>query len=142
MSRSRDHGATLLEEAETQVGALAADYLSKGLTDRAMAETRRALARGADAVTMIEHTELIESLPAIELRRAATPGQFISYAGSDIARVSALVAGYGDHVPGVQINRFCASGLEAVNLAAQKVRSGWEDLVVAGGVESADLYLA
>jgi len=56
--------------------------------------------------------------------------------GADIARFGALYAGWDEGVPGVQINRFCASGLEAVNLAAMKVRSGWEDLVVAGGVES------
>ena len=56
--------------------------------------------------------------------------------GANIARTAALVAGWHDDVPGVQINRFCASGLEAVNMAAMKVRSGWEELVVAGGVES------
>jgi acetyl-CoA C-acetyltransferase len=56
--------------------------------------------------------------------------------GSVIAKVAALKAGWDFRASGVQINRFCASGLEAVNLAAQKVRSGWEDLVVAGGVES------
>lgn len=56
--------------------------------------------------------------------------------GSDIARVAAIAAGLPDTVAGVQENRFCASGLEAVNMAAAKVRSGWEDLVLAGGVES------
>jgi len=56
--------------------------------------------------------------------------------GSVIAKVAALRAGWDFRCAGVQLNRFCASGLEAVNLAAQKVRSGWEDLVVAGGVES------
>ncbi|WP_372826676.1 acetyl-CoA C-acetyltransferase [Polaromonas sp.] len=56
--------------------------------------------------------------------------------GSVIAKVAALKAGWDFRASGVQINRFCASGLEAVNMAAQKVRSGWEDLVVAGGVES------
>ncbi|MCE6007955.1 acetyl-CoA C-acetyltransferase [Acinetobacter soli] len=56
--------------------------------------------------------------------------------GGDIAKTAAIAAGWSDNVAGVQINRFCASGLEAVNLAAQKVRSGWEDVVVAGGVES------
>ena len=56
--------------------------------------------------------------------------------GAVIAKVAALKAGWDFRASGVQINRFCASGLEAVNLAAQKVRSGWEDLVVAGGVES------
>ncbi len=56
--------------------------------------------------------------------------------GAVIAKVAALKAGWDFQASGVQINRFCASGLEAVNMAAQKVRSGWEDLVVAGGVES------
>ncbi|WP_435054695.1 acetyl-CoA C-acetyltransferase [Micromonospora aurantiaca (nom. illeg.)] len=56
--------------------------------------------------------------------------------GADIARTAAVAAGLPDTVAGVQLNRFCASGLEAVNIAAQKVRSGWEDLVLAGGVES------
>ena len=56
--------------------------------------------------------------------------------GANIAKTAAIAAGWDNDVAGVQINRFCASGLEAVNLAAQKVRSGWEDLIVAGGVES------
>jgi acetyl-CoA C-acetyltransferase len=56
--------------------------------------------------------------------------------GADIAKTAALIADWDVSVAGVQLNRFCASGLEAVNLAAMKVRSGFEDLVVAGGVES------
>jgi acetyl-CoA C-acetyltransferase len=56
--------------------------------------------------------------------------------GADIAKTAAIKAGLPDTVAGVQLNRFCASGLEAVNVAAQKVASGWEDLVLAGGVES------
>jgi acetyl-CoA C-acetyltransferase len=56
--------------------------------------------------------------------------------GADIAKTAALAAGWDDDVAGVVLNRFCASGLEAVNTAAMKIRSGWEDLVVAGGVES------
>ncbi len=56
--------------------------------------------------------------------------------GGDIARTAVLAAGLPDTTGGVQLNRFCASGLEAVNTAAQKVRSGWDDLVLAGGVES------
>ncbi len=56
--------------------------------------------------------------------------------GADIARTAALAAGFENSGPGFQLNRFCASGLEAVNIAAQKVRSGWEDLLFAGGVES------
>ena len=55
--------------------------------------------------------------------------------GADIARTAALYAGWHVDTPGMQINRFCASGLETVNLAASKVRSGWDDLIVAGGVE-------
>ena len=56
--------------------------------------------------------------------------------GADIARTAALAAGLPDTVAGIQINRFCASGLEAINTAAQKVRAGWDSLLVAGGVES------
>ncbi|HEY2654501.1 MAG TPA: acetyl-CoA C-acetyltransferase [Solirubrobacteraceae bacterium] len=56
--------------------------------------------------------------------------------GADIAKTAAIKAGLPDTVAGVQLNRFCASGLEAVNIAAQKVASGWEELVMAGGVES------
>ncbi|MGU3291511.1 acetyl-CoA C-acetyltransferase [Williamsia sp. M5A3_1d] len=56
--------------------------------------------------------------------------------GAVISRTAALVAGLPDTVPGTQINRFCASGLEATNLAGQKVASGWDNLVIAGGVES------
>jgi acetyl-CoA C-acetyltransferase len=56
--------------------------------------------------------------------------------GADIAKTAAIKAGLPDTVAGMQLNRFCASGLEAVNVAAQKVASGWEDMVLAGGVES------
>ncbi|AXK81667.1 acetyl-CoA C-acetyltransferase [Pseudolabrys taiwanensis] len=60
----------------------------------------------------------------------------VGEAGGDIARASALVAGFGNHVPGVQINRFCASGLDAVNFAAAEVMSGQHDMTIGGGVES------
>src|SRR3954470_22961580 len=56
--------------------------------------------------------------------------------GADIAKTAAIKAGLPETVAGVQLHRLCASGLEAVNIAAQKVASGWEDLVWAGGVES------
>jgi acetyl-CoA C-acetyltransferase len=56
--------------------------------------------------------------------------------GANIAKTAALYAGWNHDLAGMQINRFCASGLETVNNAAMKVRSGWEHLVVAGGVES------
>ncbi len=60
----------------------------------------------------------------------------IGEAGGDIARIAALTAGYGNGVPGVQINRFCASGLDAVNFAAAEVMSGQHDMTIGGGVES------
>src|SRR3974390_2899818 len=60
----------------------------------------------------------------------------VGEAGGDIARASAITAGYGFHVPRVQINRFCASGLDGVNFAAAQIMSGQHDLTVGGGVES------
>ena len=60
----------------------------------------------------------------------------VGEAGGDIARASALVAGFGDSVPGVQINRFCASGLDAVNFAAAQIMSGQHEMTIGGGVES------
>ncbi|OLB69507.1 MAG: acetyl-CoA acetyltransferase [Alphaproteobacteria bacterium 13_2_20CM_2_64_7] len=60
----------------------------------------------------------------------------VGEAGGDIARVAALTAGYGNGVPGVQINRFCASGLDAVNFAAAEIMSGQHDITIGGGVES------
>jgi acetyl-CoA C-acetyltransferase len=60
----------------------------------------------------------------------------VGEAGGDIARVAALTAGYGNGVPGVQINRFCASGLDAVNFAAAEIMSGQHDMTIGGGVES------
>lgn len=56
--------------------------------------------------------------------------------GGNIAKVAALMAGWGDSIPGLTVNRYCASGLEAVNLAAAKIHSGVDQLIVAGGVES------
>ncbi|HEY1472496.1 MAG TPA: acetyl-CoA C-acetyltransferase [Pseudolabrys sp.] len=60
----------------------------------------------------------------------------VGEAGGDIARAAALVAGFGDGVPGVQINRFCASGLDAVNFAAAEVMSGQHQMTIGGGAES------
>src|SRR5574339_1110962 len=60
----------------------------------------------------------------------------VGEAGGDIARAAALVAGLGDEVPGVQINRFCASGLDAVNFAAAEVMSGQHEMTIGGGAES------
>src|SRR6202167_2643185 len=60
----------------------------------------------------------------------------VGEAGGDIARMGALVAGFGDGVPGVQINRFCASGLDSVNFAAAQIMAGQHDMTIGGGVES------
>ena len=60
----------------------------------------------------------------------------VGEAGSDIARAAAIAADYGKEVPGIQINRFCASGLEAVNFAAAQVMSGAKEMTIGGGVES------
>lgn len=60
----------------------------------------------------------------------------VGEAGGDIARMGALAAGFGDKVPGVQLNRFCASGLDSVNFAAAQVMAGQHDLTIGGGVES------
>ncbi len=60
----------------------------------------------------------------------------VGEAGGDIARAAALVAGLGDGVPGVQINRFCASGLDAINFAAAEVMSGQHEMTIGGGAES------
>jgi acetyl-CoA C-acetyltransferase len=60
----------------------------------------------------------------------------VGEAGGDIARAAALCADFGDRVPGVQINRFCASGLDAVNFAAAQIMAGQHDLAIGGGVES------
>src|ERR1700684_2652413 len=60
----------------------------------------------------------------------------VGEAAANIARLAALVAGYGDSVAGIQINRFCAYGLDAVNFAPAQIMSGQQDMAVAGGVES------
>ncbi|MGL5361713.1 MAG: acetyl-CoA C-acetyltransferase [Bosea sp. (in: a-proteobacteria)] len=60
----------------------------------------------------------------------------VGEAGADIARTVALKAGYGKEVPGIQINRFCASGLDAVNFAAAQVMSGQKEMAIGGGIES------
>ena len=60
----------------------------------------------------------------------------VGEAGGDIARAAALSAGFGDGVPGIQINRFCASGLDAINFAAAEIMSGQHDMTIGGGVES------
>src|SRR5664279_109372 len=87
-----------------------------------------------------------QALAAIKDRNKLDPAQIddvvlgcvdpVGEAGGDIARAAALVAGLGDSVPGIQINRFCASGLDSVNFAAAEVMSGQHDMAIGGGVES------
>jgi len=87
-----------------------------------------------------------QALGAIKARNALDPALVddvvlgcvdpVGEAGGDIARAAAINAGYGNGVPGVQINRFCASGLDAVNFAAAQVMAGQHDLTVGGGIES------
>ena len=79
------------------------------------------------------HPNLDESMISDVILGCVSP---VGDQGGDIARTAVIAAGMPDTVGGVQLNRFCASGLEAVNTAAQKVRSGWDDMVIAGGVES------
>ena len=79
------------------------------------------------------HPDLDENLISDVILGVVSP---VGDQGGDIARTAALVAKLPETTGGFQLNRFCASGLEAVNTAAQKVRSGWDDLVLAGGVES------
>ena len=90
--------------------------------------------RGADAVVMIEHTELIESIPAIELRRGVTPGQFISYAGSDIARGETLMR-KGQVIGSREIGMLAACGLAAIDVVRRPkvaVLSTGDELVALG----------
>jgi acetyl-CoA C-acetyltransferase len=87
-----------------------------------------------------------QALGAIKSRNALDPALVddvvlgvvdpVGEAAADIARTAALVAGFGDGVPGVQINRFCASGLDAVNFAAAQIMAGQQDMAIGGGVES------
>ncbi|MPZ56056.1 MAG: acetyl-CoA C-acetyltransferase [Rhizobiales bacterium] len=87
-----------------------------------------------------------QALAAIRTRNDLKPGRVddvvmgcvdpVGEAGGDIARVAALSAGFGNAVPGVQINRFCASGLDAVNFASAQVMAGQHDMTIGGGVES------
>lgn len=91
--------------------------------------------RGADAVVMIEHTELIERVPAIELRRAAAAGQFISYAGSDIARGETLMR-KGQVIGSREIGMLAACGLAAVEVVRKPkvaVLSTGDELMAPGG---------
>ncbi len=90
--------------------------------------------RGADAVVMVEHTELVESVPAIELRRAISPGQFISYAGSDIARGETLLR-KGQRIGSREIGMLAACGLAEIDVVRRPkvaVLSTGDELVSVG----------
>ncbi|OZF47899.1 acetyl-CoA C-acetyltransferase [Rhodococcus sp. 14-1411-2a] len=91
------------------------------------------LAANTLSTLLSRHSQLDPALIDDVVLGVVTP---IGDQGCDIARTVAMVAGLPDSVAGVQLNRFCGSGLEAVNTAAQRVRSGWDQLIVAGGVES------
>jgi acetyl-CoA C-acetyltransferase len=80
-----------------------------------------------------ERTALDTSLLDDVVLGCVTP---VGEQGADIARIGVLAAGYAENVPGKQLNRFCASGLEAVNTAAAQIMGGQSDLVIGGGVES------
>lgn len=82
---------------------------------------------------LVQRTGLETALVEDLLLGCVTP---VGEQGANLARTALLAAGWDEGVPGIQVNRFCASGLETINLAAAKVRAGWADLVVAGGVES------
>ena len=82
---------------------------------------------------LVERNDLDTALVDDVLIGCVTP---VGDQGFNIAKTTLLHAGWDSDVSGMQLNRFCASGLEAINLAAMKIRSGWERLIVAGGVES------
>jgi acetyl-CoA C-acetyltransferase len=105
----------------------------RGKSDGALHEvTARNLATQALA-TLKDRNSLDPSLVDDVVLGCVDP---VGEAGGDIARVAAICAGYGNGVPGIQINRFCASGLDAVNFAAAEVMSGQHEMTVGGGVES------
>jgi acetyl-CoA C-acetyltransferase len=105
----------------------------RGKADGALHEVT-ALNLAAQALTAIkDRNSLDPSLVDDVVMGCVDP---VGEAGGDIARVSAICAGYGNGVPGVQINRFCASGLDAVNFAAAEVMAGQHEMTVGGGVES------
>ena len=105
---------------------------SKGKRDGSLHEVKP-IDLGAGLLNALqERNELDTSYVDDVIMGCVTP---IGEQGSDVAKMIVQNAGWDESVAGVQLNRFCASGLEAVNTGAQKVASGWENMVVAGGVE-------
>jgi acetyl-CoA C-acetyltransferase len=116
-------------------------YVLDGLrTPRGKASPRGALASlSALSLTRTVLAGLRERAPALpELAEDVILGcaTQVDGQGTNLARTAVLLEGFGDHVPGVTINRFCASGIDAVNLGAAKILAGQAGLVIAGGVES------
>jgi acetyl-CoA C-acetyltransferase len=105
----------------------------RGKTDGALHEVTALHLAGTTLRALTERNNLDTGLVDDVVLGCVDP---VGEAGGDIARAAALVADYGNSVPGVQINRFCASGLDAVNFAASQIMAGQHDLTVAGGVES------
>jgi acetyl-CoA C-acetyltransferase len=105
----------------------------RGKADGALHEMT-ALNLASQALAAIRERNRLDSRPVDDVVLGCVDP--VGEAGGDIARVAAIMAGFGDNVPGVQINRFCASGLDAVNFAAAEVMSGQHDMTIGGGVES------
>jgi acetyl-CoA C-acetyltransferase len=105
---------------------------SKGKKDGALHEVKP-IELGAGLLTALQQRNDLDTAYVDDvLMGCVSP---VGEQGGDIAKMIAQRAGWDESVAGVQLNRFCASGLEAVNTGAQKIASGWEQLVVAGGVE-------
>ncbi len=106
----------------------------RGKSDGALHEVT-ALNLAAQALTAIRERNKLSDPEAVDdvVLGCVDP---VGEAGGDIARVAAIMSGFGDKVPGIQINRFCASGLDAVNFAAAQVMAGQHDMTIGGGVES------
>ena len=106
--------------------------------------TPRGRGKSQGALYEVKPIDLLSAtLNALRQRASIAPGELddtvigcvtpIDDQGYNVAKAALLHTGWGEAVSGMQVNRYCASGLEAVNLAAMKVRSGWEGLVLAGG---------
>lgn len=105
----------------------------KGKTTGALYEVKPVNLLGASLNALQKRTQLVTEHVDDVIIGCVTP---LNGQGFNIAKTGLLYANWHERVSGMQLNRYCASGLEAVNLAATKIRSGWEELVVAGGVES------
>src|SRR6478672_5169233 len=110
---------------------LTADRLEKSSCPRHLSTTPFAVR--VDVARLTDRNKLDPALVDDVVLGCVDP---VGEAGGDIARAAALVAGFGDGVPGIQINRFCASGLDAVNFAAAEVMSGQHEMTIGGGAES------